>query len=137
MNTSSKERTYVTGSKYLDLFIFAILLSVILVSSYRLRVYYQFIYSKVNLVRIDTGGERINIPVPNYIQSYGLATLQPQIMWGLAEKLTRNYLKKYLESYKVKDITQFDWIVTYSYNSFKLDRERIITFDADGKSLNR
>jgi hypothetical protein len=137
MNTSSKERTYVTGSKYLDLFIFAILLSVILVSSYRLRVYYQFIYSKVNLVRIDTGGERINIPVPNYIQSYGLATLQPQIMWGLAEKLTRNYLKKYLEFYKVKDITQFDWIVTYSYNSFKLGEERIITFDADGGSLNR
>jgi hypothetical protein len=137
MNTTSKESKYVTGSKYLDLIIFAILLSVILVSSYRLRVYYQFIYSKVNLVRIDTGGERINIPVPNYTQSYGLATLQPQIMWGLAEKLTRNYLKKYLESYKVKDITQFDWIVTYSYNSFKLDRERIITFDADGKSLNR
>lgn len=137
MNTSSKKRTYVTRSKYFDLIIFALLLSVIIVTSYRLRAYYQFTYTKVTLVRMNPDGKRINNPVPNFIQSYGLARLQPKIMWGLVEKIIRTYMKKPLESNKVKDGTRFDWIIRYSYNSFKLDKERIIPFKVDDRSLNR
>ena len=128
-----KNKTYVTRSKYVDLIIFTVLLCIIFATSYRLRVYYQFTVADVRLVRINPDGDRIIIPTPNFIHSYGLVTQQPSIMWNLVEKTISNSMKEYLENYDVENGTQFDWIIRYSNNSFDLDKERIIIFKVDDK----
>ena len=136
MNMYLINKTYVTRSKYVDLIIFTVLLCIIFATSYRLRVYYQFTVADVRLVRINPDGDRIIIPTPNFIHSYGLVTQQPSIMWNLVEKTISNSMKEYLENYDVENGTQFDWIIRYSNNSFDLDKERIITFKADDKPLH-
>ena len=128
-----KNKTYLTRSKYVDLIIFTVLLCIIFATSYRLRVYYQFTVADVRLVRINPDGDRIIIPTPNFIHSYGLVTQQPSIMWNLVEKTISNSMKEYLENYDVENGTQFDWIIRYSNNSFDLDKKRIITFKVDDK----
>ena len=131
-----KNKTYVTRSKYVDLIIFMALLCIILATSYRLRVYYQFTVAEVSLVRINPDGDRTIIPTPNFIHSYGLVTQQPRIVWNLTEKFINTHMKEYLEKFAVENGTQFDWIIRYSNNSFDLDKERIITFKTDYKPLD-
>ena len=131
-----KNKTYLTRSKYVDLIIFTVLLCIIFATSYRLRVYYQFTVAEISLARINPDGDRIIIPTPNFIHSYGLVTQQPSIMWNLVEKTISNSMKEYLENYDVENGTQFDWIIRYSNNSFDLDKKRIITFKVDDKPLH-
>ncbi len=133
MKIYTRNITYVTGSKHVDLIIFTVLLCIIIATSYRLRVYYQFTVAEVSLVRINPDGQRINIPTPNFIQSLGLVTQQPSIMWNLTENFINNYMKEYLGNFAVENGTQFDWIIRYGKNSFDLDQQRIITFKVNAK----
>ena len=128
-----KNKTYVTRSKYVDLIIFTFLLCIIIATSYRLRVYYQFTVAEVSLIRINPDGDRTIIPTPNFIHSLGLVSEQPSIVWNLTEKIINTHMKEYLENFAVENGTQFDWIIRYGNNSFDLNQERIITFKVDDK----
>jgi hypothetical protein len=128
MKSSSKGKTYLTGSRKTDFIMFSILACLLLISSYRIRAYYQVTVADVNLVRINPDGERIDIPTTNFIRLFALASRPPEVLWDSLQSILESFTGNYMRSDEVKAGTQFNWIIRYSYNSTKLQDERIISF---------
>lgn len=129
MKLFSKESPYITGSKKTDIIAFIVLVCLILVTSYRIRVYYQVTVAEVKLVRVNPDGKVIGIPTKNIVRLFALASSPPKVIWKSLDYITESYVKNYLKSNTVEPGTQFNWTITYSHNSTVFEDRRIISFE--------
>ena len=129
MKSSPNKRPYITGSKKTDIIAFIVLVCLILVTSYRIRVYYRVTVAEVQLVRVNPDGEVIWVPTDNIVRLFALASRPPKVIWDSLDYITELYVRNYLKFYKVEPGTQFKWTITYSHNSTVLEDKRIISFE--------
>jgi len=79
MKSHSNKKPYITRSKKTDIIAFIVLVFLILVTSYRIRVYYQVTVAEVDLVRVNPDGEAFEIPTKNIVRLFGLASSPPEV----------------------------------------------------------
>jgi len=122
--------TFVTGSRQYDLLIFIVLACFVIVTSYRLRVYYQVTVFEVSVVRVDPEGARRVLQTPEQFRKMSSVDKPSKVIPSL-ESGIREYVSNHSSSLQTEPGTRLEWIIRYSFNSGLLNQQRVIVFDSD------
>ncbi len=114
----------VSGSRRIDLAMFALLAIVAIIGSWRMRVYFRVNVAEVSATRIEADGTRHPIELPQNFARGLSATFAPV---DCANELTFR-MRRFTEH--EASTAHIEWRVRYSYDSSRLDRERVLTLPA-------
>ena len=127
MPDSPHTKTFVTGSRRGDILLFLFLACLVLVTSYRLRVYFQVTVLKTSVFQISPDGSRRLLPTPDeFHQTW--SPHEPSTAISRLEAMISAYMRDLPLISKVKPGTRFEWVIRYSYNSRRLDHQHTIVF---------
>ncbi len=132
MSISSPARTFVIGSRRRDYLLFLLLACFVVITSYRLRVYFRVTVAEVSVVRVASDGTRQTLPTPEQCSRLWSATLPSPVFLERLEHCIRMYMHESLLLRQAESGTRFEWVIRYAYNSTRLDQQRVIVFAADG-----
>jgi hypothetical protein len=130
MNNTSDGHPYVTPSKRVDVGMFALLLVLSVMGSYRLRVYYAVMVGDVHMVRILPDGTRELLPTPASFRRVGGFMSQEHLVEELQQRITH-----YMHAAATRPVagpdTRYEWTIRWSKDSLRLDNAQILVFTAD------
>ena len=127
----SQNQTFVTVSHWCDLVIFLLLVGLIIVTSYRLRVYFRVTVVEVSLIRIAPNGIRQVLPTPKQFRRMWSATEPTRVALDLLERNINEYMYKSSLLSHAEPGTRFDWLIRYAFNSTLLDKQLVLVFETD------
>jgi hypothetical protein len=128
-----QNQTFVTMSRRGDLILFFFLLACMLVlTSYRLRVYFQITVLEVSVTRFAPSGVKEVLPTPRQFQRMPIAVNPPQVVLEMLERRIREYMYSSSLLSKAEPGTRFEWQIHYALNSVRLDKHRVLVFKSDG-----
>lgn len=117
----------VTGSRRRDLLLLFSILSLMLLLSPRLRVYYQVTVVDVSVERISPDGRAVALATPRSLSHPGNGYWRGDSLMSRLEPRIRRYMERSDWSHDATAGTRFVWTVRWSDDSTRLDQmERIV-----------
>ncbi len=128
----SQNQTFVTLSRRDDLLLFMILLACMLIlTGYRLRVYFQVTVMEVSVIRFAPNGVKEVLPTPRQFQRIPIPVKPPPVVLEMLERRIRRYMHSSSLLTKAEPGTRFEWQIRYAFNSTRLDSQRVLVFETD------
>jgi len=132
MKPPLKDESSITGSPARDLVLFTLIACLIVITSFRLRVYYQVSVFQVHVTQISQDGSRKVLPTPKYFQRIGSSAHRPDVVLEKAKYQIRKYMRESAPFEDVAPGSSLEWDIRYAFNSTKLDQKFVMSFGPDG-----
>ena len=110
----------VSGSRRVDLVMFAMLAVVAILGSWRMRVYFRVTVAEVTATRIEADGSRHPIELPKDFARGIVATYSQADYLNELTSRIRHFTNAEAPT------SSIEWKLRYSYDSSRLDRERVL-----------
>lgn len=129
---SSQKQTFVTASRLGDLLlVFLLLACMLILTCYRLRVYFQVTVVEVSVIRLAPDGGQERSPTPKQFRRMPIAVLPPPVVLDVLERRIRAYMDSSSLLSEAEPGTRFKWLIRYAFNSIHLDSQRVLLFKTD------
>jgi hypothetical protein len=103
----------------------------LILPSYRLRVYFQITVVEVSVTRFTPNGVKDVLPTPMQFRRMPIALSPPSNVLDLLDRRIRSYMHSSSLLSKAEPGTRFEWQIRYAFNSTRLDRRRVLVFKTD------
>ena len=124
--------TFVTRSRQGDLLlVFLLLACMLILTCYRLRVYFQVTVVEVSVIRVAPNGGQERLPTPKQFRRMPIAVQPPPVVLDVLERRIRTYMDSSSLLSKAEPGTRFKWLIRYAFNSIHLDSQRVLLFKTD------
>jgi hypothetical protein len=104
------------------------LLCVLLLTSYRLRVYFRIMVMEVEATRINPDGSRLPLLIPpKFHRALGVwATESPEVVLEYMAQHIRAYTRRTAVALRTEPGTRFEWVIRYSQHTTQVDQQRVL-----------
>jgi len=121
----------VTSSIRKDVFIFIIIAAMMIVSSFRLTVYYRIFAAEVSLFYVNADGIESPLTTPEKFRKIGSPAYRKGKALRRLEHHIRNYMGGLPVTFHLDPGSRIEWRVRHSFNSSKLDQTHTIVFEGE------